>query len=118
VLFDSVLSVMPNGTGSISLLTGTPTTTALPAGSISFSGDTITASVSGSLLPSNGVPPTAFSWNLWPRDTTQAGTAAISDFAPDNSMIAVAVVPEPSTVALLALGLGALGWRARQRREA
>ena len=118
VLFDSVLAIKPDGTGTVSLLTGTPTTTALPAGSVSFSGNTITASVSGGLLPANGLPPSAFTWNLWPRDTTQAGVAAISDFAPNNSNVAVALVPEPSAWALMALGLGLLGWRARQPRAA
>ena len=116
VLFDSVVTATGTGNGAVTLLLpAPPVATNLAAGSVTFAGNTITVSVSGALLVPNGVPRTAFTWNLWPRDTTQAGTAAISDFAPDNSNLAVAVVPEPSTVALLALGLGALGWRARRR---
>ena len=90
VLFDSVISLKADGTGAVSLLPGA--TTSLAAGSVLISGNTITATVSGDLLPSDGLPLTAYTWNLWPRDTTQAGTAAISDFAPDNSNVAVAVV--------------------------
>ena len=119
VLFDSVVTATGTGVGQVTLLSPAPSvTTPLAAGSVSFSGNTITVSVSGALLLPNGVPRTAFTWNLWPRDTTQAGTAAISDFAPDNSNVAVAVVPEPSSMALLALGLGALGWVTSRRRSA
>jgi hypothetical protein len=117
VLFDSVVTATGSGNGAVTLLLPTPpVATNLAAGSVTFAGNTITVSVSGALLVPNGVPPTAFTWNLWPRDTTQAGTAAISDFAPDNANVAVAVVPEPSTVALLALGLGALVLRSGRRR--
>lgn len=115
VLFDSVVIFRLDGTATVNRFDGTDN---LPAGTATFAGNTIQGSISGALLASTGFDKTAYTWNLWPRDGSQAGTAAISDFAPDNSNAGVTVVPEPSTVALLALGLGALGMIARRRRSA
>ena len=80
-------------------------------------GQTISGFISGALLPSLGFAKTAYTWNLWPRDGSQLGNPAISDFAPNNSNVAVSVVPEPSTLALIALGLGTLCFRARCQRK-
>ena len=114
VLFDSVVILRLDGSATINLLPGAT----VLAGAATFAGNTISASISGALLPGAGFAKSAYTWNLWPRDSVPVGNAQISDFAPDNSNVAVAVVPEPSTVALLALGLGALGWRAKRRSAA
>jgi len=81
-------------------------------------GSTIIGEIDGSFLPSTGFAKIAYTWNLWPRDGTLTGFAAISDFAPDNTNAAVTVVgaePEAGTCALMALGLGALASVRRRR---
>ena len=115
VLFDSVVIFRLDGTATVNRFNGSNN---LPAGTATFAGNTIQGNISGALLASTGFAKTAYAWNLWPRDGSQSGNAAISDFAPDNSNAAVTVVPEPSTVALLVLGLGAVGLVTRRRRAA
>lgn len=109
VLFDQVILLRANGTGTVNNV---------PVTSVTVSGNTISAVVSGSLLPSTGFAASAYTWNLWPRDTAFAGFAAISDFAPDNSNLTTAVaVPEPETYALMLGGLGLMGWMGRRRQR-
>lgn len=116
VRFDRVVLLRPDGTGSVGGVGN------LPAGSVTISGNTITGVVSGSLLPSTGFNKFDYTWNLWPRDGAFTGFAAISDFAPDNanftSTPGVVAVPEPGTYALMLAGIGIMGWRLRQRRQA
>jgi hypothetical protein len=109
VLFDRTIQLRADGTGGIGAV-------ALPAGSVTISGNTISGVVSATLLPSTGFAFSDYTWNLWPRDSKFAGTASFSDFAPDNSNILTTAVPEPASLALMAAGVGALGWRLRQRR--
>jgi hypothetical protein len=106
VRFDATVRLNPNGTGSIGA-------TALPAGSVTVAGNVISASFSGSLLPSTGFNLIDYTWNLWPRDTAFTGTAAISDFAPNNANFTVTVVPEPATALLMLGGVAALMLRRR-----
>ena len=108
VLFDSVLLLRPNGTGSIGA-------NQLPAGAVTISGNTITGVVSGSLLASTGFSKNNYTFNLWPRNTAVgSGFTQIADFAPDNSNFTATVVPEPGSLALMSLGLAAgLLWRRR-----
>lgn len=110
VRFDRVVILRPDGTGSVG------GAGALPTGSVTITGKTITGVISGSLLPSTGFTNKLdYTFNLWPRDGAFSGTAAISDFAPNNANFTATPVPEPSTAALGALGLAALlVWRRRQ----
>lgn len=116
VLFNQVIVLHADGTGNIGA-------TQLPAGSITVSGNTLTANISGALLPSKGFAKQDYTWNLWPRDSAFASTGfnAISDFAPDNSNIAtsLATVPEPGTYALMAMGLllSSVAVRVNKRRQ-
>lgn len=111
VRFDRVILLRPDGTGTVA------GAGALPGGSVTLSGNTITATVSGSLLPSTGFANKLdYTWNLWPRDSAFAGFTAISDFAPDNANFTATPVPEPSTAVLSLLGLGGLlAWRRRRQ---
>lgn len=88
------------------------------ANDVTWSGNTITGSIPDSLLPSQGLAFEDYTWNLWPRDGTVTGNAAISDFAPDASNAGVTAVPEPASLALFGAGLALLAGAARRRRQA
>jgi len=108
VLFDAVVVFNPDGSGRV---TGNNPITFAP-GTATIVGSTIIGRVSGANLPSTGFAKVDYTWNLWPRDGAAAGFAAISDFAPNNTNLGVTVlaaVPEPTTLALFAAGLGAVG---------
>lgn len=113
VRFDRVVILRPDGTGTVA------GAGALPSGSVTISGKTITGVVSGSLLPSTGFTNKLdYTFNLWPRDGAFTGTAAISDFAPNNANFTATAVPEPATATLGALGLiSLLAWRRRQSKS-
>ena len=113
VRFDRVVILRPDGTGTVQGFG------ALPLGSITIVGKTITGVVSGSMLPSTGFTNKLdYTFNLWPRDGAFSGNAAISDFAPNNANFTATAVPEPGTAALGALGITALlVWRRRQSKS-
>jgi hypothetical protein len=127
VVFDAVLSLNPNGTG-------TYRGTATPAGAITVSGNTLTAVLPIAFLapppqPANAqgplLPVELWAYNLWPRSNFRSdgtplpfGNAQIADFAPDATTFQATAVPEPSTMVLLASGLAAVATRIRRRPRA
>jgi len=119
VLFDAVLTLNPNGTGAYRGAQA-------PAGSVTASGNTLTAVLPISFLapppqPSNAIGPllpiTEWSYNLWPRSSFRAdlttpipfGDAQIADFAPDATTFVAQVIPVPEPSGVVMLGTGILG---------
>src|SRR5262245_18630079 len=81
VFFDSVFVAAPTaGLGIVNLLNGSPNTN-LP-GILQISGNSISATISASLLPSTGAALTDYSWNLWPR-LGNGNNNQVADFAPN-----------------------------------
>ncbi|MBA2646850.1 MAG: PEP-CTERM sorting domain-containing protein [Pyrinomonadaceae bacterium] len=116
VLFDSVVTVRPDGTGTVTLLVPLPpAATQLAPGSVTITGDSFLARVPVALLPSLGFAPSQFTWNLWPR-LGAGNNNQISDFAPNNSNAPVAT-PEPATVLLISTGLVGIAAKLRRRRK-
>ncbi len=99
VTFDSVFVISPSGSSAVhDLINGANT----PISGITVSGDTLSATVPLSALPSEGFAPSAYLVNLWPR-SSNGGNNVIADFAPDNSDAAVTPTPEPGTLPLVAM---------------
>lgn len=111
VLFDEVLSVTGTGTATVrDLLSGA--STVLPSSAVDISGNSLNVAIPAELLPSQGFALGSYTWNLWPR-VGAGNDNQISDFAPNNSNVRVTSlsstpVPEPSTIAMLGLGIAAL----------
>jgi len=114
VTFDAVVVIDPLGSTTVrDLVSGVATT--LPVGAVSFMGGDLTAVVSAGLLPSLGVfAPSRYTANLWPR-VGNGNNNQISDFAPDNTNLAVLATPEPGTFLLALPALGALAVFRRRR---
>ena len=126
VLFDAVLTLNPNGTGSYRGAQA-------PAGSVTVSGDTLTAVLPISFLapppqPANAQGPLLsvdqWSYNLWPRSSIKTdgsalgfGDAQIADFAPNTNDFAAQVVPEPASAVILATGIVGAGFFGRLMRR-
>ncbi|MEJ7606684.1 MAG: hypothetical protein WKF37_10540, partial [Bryobacteraceae bacterium] len=86
IVFDLVVVVQPPGPiPSIVNDLDSGIATPLPAGSVTVSGNTIVARVPLSMLPSKGLKPEQYMWNLWPRwGGIPMSDPQISDFAPGN----------------------------------
>ena len=113
VTFNQAIVVQKNGTGTVGV-------NALPAGSVTIDGRVLNVTVPLSLLPTTGFAPINYGFNMWPRTNAPGitGNPAISDFAPDNGILAVsAPVPEPASWTLMILGLGVVGWSLRRRGQ-
>jgi hypothetical protein len=59
------------------------TVSALPSGSVRIHGATIRVKLAASLLPSTGLPPSQYRFNLWPEDGGPPSSSSISSFAPE-----------------------------------
>jgi hypothetical protein len=114
VIFDSVITLTSAGvTGGRDLVANSPIS--LPAGAATISGSTFTIDIPLSALPSEGLAPTRYGINLWPRDASVApGNSQIADFAPDNSDLAV---PEPMSLGLLSTAMIGLVVAKRRSRK-
>ena len=86
VIFDLVVFAMePGGPPALVNDLNSGIATPLPPTAVTITGNTIVVRVPLSLLPSNGLKPEQYMWNLWPRwGGIPFGDAQISDFAPDN----------------------------------
>ena len=105
IVFDAVITMTAAGvTGGRDLVSNTPI--ALPLGAAKISGSTFQIDIPASLLPSQGLAPLQYGINLWPRDASvPAGDTQIADFAPNSTDFNASAVPEPSSAALLTIGV-------------
>jgi PEP-CTERM motif len=107
VRFNQTVTIQKDGTGAVG-------TTSLAAGSVLVVGNQFIARVPLALLPTTGFTPLQYGWNLWPRNGG-AGVAAISDFAPENALLAISPIPEPAAWLMLLVGFGVAGGALRSR---
>lgn len=107
ILFDSVLIIRPNTTAAFNDFIANQLTP-LPTGSVAITGDSFSAVLPLSLFPSEGFQPSQYSWDFWPRIGLGQNTQ-ISDFAPNAANANVSSTPEPSSTALMMVGLMAGG---------
>jgi PEP-CTERM motif len=118
VFFDSVVVLLPDGTGFFLDLTVPGGPQFLAPEAIDIDGGTIRVMLTDALLTSRGFDFADYRYNLWPRfapgGVNPADNTQVSDFAPDADTFA-ARVPEPAAVGLLGLGLLGLGLRRRAR---
>ena len=116
VVFDSVVIVNPFGVSSVRDFINNTSAT-LASGAVTFAGASLEVTVPGALLPSTGYATDQYTYNLWPRNGL-TNVNQISDFAPDNSNLAIDA-PEPASIAILGVGLLAVtGLRRRAGRPA
>lgn len=95
------------------------TTTPLPPGAFTISGNRFSVVVPLSMLPSTGFDAQDFTFMLWSRTQLAAGMPVqfgIADFAPDHGSLSL--VPESSTWALMVLGFATILLADRYGRKA
>jgi len=116
VIFDQVIIVQKDGTATVGV--------GGPAVPVALAGNQFIVTVPVSLLPPTapGITPQDFGFNIWPREgASLGGNGQITDFAPDNALLAVTgqftPVPEPATWLMMLLGFGVIGGVMRFRRD-
>lgn len=112
VVFDQVIIVQKNGTATLGANTL----------SVLLAGNEFIVSVPVSLLPSTGFAPQNYGFNIWPREgAVVTNNSQITDFAPNNALLAVTgvftPVPEPASWLMMILGFGVIGGVLRFRRD-
>lgn len=107
VIFNQAIVINKDGTGRLGAAV-------LDPADIVITGNSFTARIDASLLPSTGFAFDRYGFNLWPR-AGFSGNADISDFAPENALLSA--VPEPANWALMIAGIGVTGAGLRRRRQ-
>ena len=116
VLFDTVVTMTGAGVAA-GRNTTTNTAFSLPAGSALISGNSFEIVIPLASLPASaGFTPAQYGFNLWTRDQSQTGTAALADFAPNNATFS-ATIPEPASLGLMFTGLLGAGMLRRRSRR-
>jgi hypothetical protein len=118
LLLDAIVALLANGTGRVVLFPaiGAPVTTPLDPSLITISGDTISARIPRSMLPTTGFAFDDYTYVHWSRSVV-GGQQFIADLAPDASTTAT-FVPEPGVWGLLVGGFALAGAALRRRRRA
>jgi hypothetical protein len=117
ILVDAAVNLFPATNSGIVTFIGPPDIlTPLPSGAVSIEGDTISAIVPISMLPSTGLNPADYKFYFWSRVNITPPTPlyyGIADFAGTGPLRAT--VPEPETWGLMMFGLGMIGAFMRRR---
>jgi hypothetical protein len=88
IKFDAVVVVSVDATLTPTALVkdlDTGITTALPSGSATIQGRTVSVTLPTSLLPSEGLAPSQYRFNYWPEDGGPPVSSSVASFAPENT---------------------------------
>ncbi|MFN2461380.1 MAG: hypothetical protein ABR591_11930 [Candidatus Velthaea sp.] len=104
VLFNAVVVVHVGPTGAIIapavnlLSAGPPVAQSLPTANVFIKNQKVQMLVPAALLPTTGLSPSSYTWNLWPRvGLGGLPSAQIQDFIPDNASSAAASAAAATT---------------------
>jgi hypothetical protein len=113
IIFDTFIVLHTDGTGAVNYFSGDPSE-GLGAGSITISGNTISAVIPRALIDSNGFDVSQFGFDIWPR-ANGFNNGDVADFGPDHQNFSASSVPEPAAWALMIAGFGFAGAATRRR---